>query len=137
MTHGDRPNFGITAAMSLHEVCCPSASAHAGRRFKRKNGWFWRAQFCTEVAHPTRFERVAFAFGGQQSLKKVCLASKQVFMFVRFRRDASLALEQSEKSSLPPLMSGSLRTAAAARDCTRWSSGVRIDADRRTDNSRP
>ncbi|MBV8792470.1 MAG: hypothetical protein JO237_10500, partial [Pseudolabrys sp.] len=31
--------------------------------FKRKNGWFWRAQLCTEVAHPTRFERVAFAFG--------------------------------------------------------------------------
>jgi hypothetical protein len=35
------------------------------RRFKRKNGWFWRARFCTEVAHPTRFERVTFAFGGQ------------------------------------------------------------------------
>lgn len=28
MTHGDRPNFGITAAMSLHEVCCPSASPY-------------------------------------------------------------------------------------------------------------
>jgi hypothetical protein len=26
------------------------ASAYARRRFKRKNGWFWRAQFCTEVA---------------------------------------------------------------------------------------
>ena len=25
---------------------------------------FWRAQFCTEVAHPTRFERVASTFGG-------------------------------------------------------------------------
>jgi hypothetical protein len=40
-------------------------AAHARRRFKRKNGGFWRAQFCTEVAHPTRFERVTFAFGGQ------------------------------------------------------------------------
>jgi hypothetical protein len=28
-----------------------------------KTAAFWRAQFCTEVAHPTRFERVTFAFG--------------------------------------------------------------------------
>src|SRR5712664_1804645 len=28
------------------------------RRFRRKSGQLWRAQFCTEVAHPTRFERV-------------------------------------------------------------------------------
>ena len=34
-----------------------------------KNGWFCRAQFCTEVAHPTRFERVAFAFGGRRSIQ--------------------------------------------------------------------
>jgi len=26
------------------------AAAHARRRFKRKNGGFWRAPFCTEVA---------------------------------------------------------------------------------------
>jgi hypothetical protein len=26
---------------------------------------FWSAQFCTEVAHLTRFELVTFAFGGQ------------------------------------------------------------------------
>jgi hypothetical protein len=32
------------------------ALAHARRRFKRKNGRFWRAQFCTEVARPKRFE---------------------------------------------------------------------------------
>jgi hypothetical protein len=31
-------------------------AAHARRRFKRKNGGFWRAQFCTEVARPKRFE---------------------------------------------------------------------------------
>ena len=55
-------------------------------------------------------------------------------MFVRPRRDASLGLAQSEKILLPPLMSGSLRTAAAGRDCTRGPSGVRIDADRRTAN---
>jgi hypothetical protein len=35
-------------------------AAHAGR-LKRKNGGFWSAQFCTEVAHPTRFERVTAA----------------------------------------------------------------------------
>jgi Recombinase zinc beta ribbon domain len=37
-------------------------AAHPRRRFKRKNGGFWRSQFCTEVARPTRFERVTFAF---------------------------------------------------------------------------
>ncbi len=58
-------------------------------------------------------------------------------MFVRPRRDASLGLAQSEKILFPPLMSGSLRTAAAGRDCTRGPSGVRIDADRRAANSRP
>jgi hypothetical protein len=42
-------------------------AARTRRRFKRKNGGFWRAQFCTEVAHPTRFERVSFAFGGRVS----------------------------------------------------------------------
>ena len=31
-------------------------AAHARRRFKRKNGGFWRAQFCTEVARSERFE---------------------------------------------------------------------------------
>jgi len=30
---------------------------YARRRFKRENGGFWRAQFCIEVARPTRFER--------------------------------------------------------------------------------
>ena len=43
------------------------ASAHAGRCFKRKNGWFWHAQFCTEVAHLTRFERVTSTFEGGAS----------------------------------------------------------------------
>ncbi len=30
---------------------------------------FRRSQFCTEMAHPTRFERVTFAFGGQRSIQ--------------------------------------------------------------------
>jgi hypothetical protein len=29
---------------------------HARRRFKRKNGGFWRSQLCTEVARPKGFE---------------------------------------------------------------------------------
>jgi hypothetical protein len=33
------------------------APAYARRRFKRKNGGFWRAQLCTEVARHWRFER--------------------------------------------------------------------------------
>ena len=32
------------------------AFAHARRPMERKNGGFWRAQFCTEVARPKRFE---------------------------------------------------------------------------------
>ena len=31
----------------------------------QRRGGFWRAQFCTEVARPTRFELVTSAFGGQ------------------------------------------------------------------------
>jgi hypothetical protein len=31
-------------------------AAHAPRRFKRKNGGFWRAQFCTELVLPRRIE---------------------------------------------------------------------------------
>ena len=32
------------------------AAAHARRRFKRENGGFWRAQFCSEVARPRGLE---------------------------------------------------------------------------------
>ena len=28
-------------------------------------GGFWRSQFCTEMAHPTQFERLTSTFGGQ------------------------------------------------------------------------
>jgi hypothetical protein len=41
-------------------------AAHAHCRFKRKNGGFWRAQFCTEAAHPTRFERAGLGAGKAQ-----------------------------------------------------------------------
>ncbi len=44
------------------------APAHAGRGFKRKNGGFWRAQFCTEVARPERFERPTLKFVVQKYL---------------------------------------------------------------------
>ena len=52
---------------SSHHGIEKRALAHSRRRVRRKNGRFWRAQFCTEVAHPTRFERMASAFGGQRS----------------------------------------------------------------------
>src|SRR5215510_2498102 len=41
----------------------------ARRRLKRKNGGFWRSQFCTEVARPKGFEPLTFAFGGQRSIQ--------------------------------------------------------------------
>lgn len=34
-----------------------------------KKGGFWRSQFCTEVARPTRFERVTSTFGGWRSIQ--------------------------------------------------------------------
>jgi hypothetical protein len=54
----------VDAQETSHHGLEKRTAAHARRRFKRKNGGFWRAQFCTEVAHPTRFERVTFAFHG-------------------------------------------------------------------------
>ena len=42
--------------------------AHARRGVKRKRQTS-DAQFWAEMAHPTRFERVAFAFGGQRSIQ--------------------------------------------------------------------
>jgi hypothetical protein len=42
-----------------------ATAAYAGRHLKRKNGGFWRAQFCTAVARPRGFEPLTFAFGGQ------------------------------------------------------------------------
>ena len=44
--------------------CCVRSS-----RFKHKNGGFWGAEFCTEVVRPTRFELVAFCFGGTRSIQ--------------------------------------------------------------------
>ena len=38
------------------EISEKRAAAHARRRFRRKNGGFWRVQFCTEMARPKRFE---------------------------------------------------------------------------------
>src|SRR5579871_53784 len=40
----------------------PATDANARRCFKRKNDGFWRAQFCTEVARPERFERPTLRF---------------------------------------------------------------------------
>jgi Protein of unknown function (DUF3302) len=47
----------IWAFTTPHHGIEKRAPANARRCFKRKNGWFWRAQFCTEVARPERFER--------------------------------------------------------------------------------
>lgn len=53
---------------SSHHGVEKRAPACARRSFGRKNGRFWSAQFCTEVARPERFERVIFAFGGWRSI---------------------------------------------------------------------
>jgi hypothetical protein len=44
-------------------------AAHARRPVTRENGGFWRAQFCTEVARPTRFELVTSAFGELRTIR--------------------------------------------------------------------
>jgi hypothetical protein len=54
---------------SSHNGIEERTTAHARRRVERKNGGFLRAQFCTELARPTRFELVTSAFGGQRSIQ--------------------------------------------------------------------
>jgi hypothetical protein len=53
-------------------------AAHACRRFRRKNGGFWRARFCTEVrrdpAHLPRRHAVAPRTCGQGDLRPDCSA---------------------------------------------------------------
>ena len=48
---------------SSHHGVEKRTAAHARRRFERKNGRFWSAQFCTEVARPTGFELLTPTFG--------------------------------------------------------------------------
>ncbi len=62
---GARPACRSGRERSSHHGRQKRALAYARRRLKPKNGGFWSAQFCGEMAHPTRFERVTFAFGGQ------------------------------------------------------------------------
>jgi hypothetical protein len=50
------PSASKSIRMTYHRVE-ERAATHPRRRFKRENSGFWPAQFCTEVAHPERFER--------------------------------------------------------------------------------
>ena len=66
---GARPACRSGRERSSHHGRQKRALAYARRRLKPKNGGFWSAQFCTEVAHPTRFERAASSFGGWRSIQ--------------------------------------------------------------------
>jgi hypothetical protein len=55
-----RPTRRSRCGRTSHHGVKKRTAAHARGRFKRENGEFWRAQFCTEVARPTRFEPVTF-----------------------------------------------------------------------------
>ena len=82
MPHGDilaRPARAGAPGIA-HHGREKRASAYACRSFKRKNAGFWRAQFCTEVARPTRFEHVAFAFGEDWTLttRLICISAQHL-----------------------------------------------------------
>ena len=51
-----RPTRRSRHARTSHHGLEKRTAAHARSRFKRKNGGFWRAQFCTEVALPRGIE---------------------------------------------------------------------------------
>jgi HigB_toxin, RelE-like toxic component of a toxin-antitoxin system len=57
---GTRVEIGAAEVRIMGSKC---ELACAGHRVRRSSGRFCSAQFCTEVARPTRFERVTFAFG--------------------------------------------------------------------------
>ena len=57
-----RPARRSRRERSSHHGVQKRTAAHARRRLKRKNGGFWRAQFCTEMARPERFERPTLRF---------------------------------------------------------------------------
>jgi hypothetical protein len=54
-----RPARRNRRSRTSHNGVEERTAAHARRRFERKNGGFWCAQFCTEVARPKRFELLA------------------------------------------------------------------------------
>jgi hypothetical protein len=71
--HADRwrrlPPRSPARAGSAHRSRCQRSSHHGLEKLrtlvaasKRKNGGFWSAQFCTEVARPERFERPTLRF---------------------------------------------------------------------------
>ena len=74
---GARPACRSGRERSSHHGRQKRALAYARRRLKPKNGGFWSAQFCGEMAHPTRFERVTFAFGGQtHAPNRICSVAR-------------------------------------------------------------
>ena len=53
----------------LHHGIEVGTAANAGRRFKPTKGGARRSWLYSEMAHPPRFERGAFAFGGRRSIQ--------------------------------------------------------------------
>jgi hypothetical protein len=51
-----RPTCRSRRARASHHGLKKRIAAYPRRRFKRKSGGFWRAQFCTEMERPKRFE---------------------------------------------------------------------------------
>lgn len=51
-----RPTGRSRPERTAHQGIEKRTSAYACRCFERKNGWFCRAQFCTEMARSERFE---------------------------------------------------------------------------------
>jgi hypothetical protein len=84
------PSASKSTRKNCASWCRKRIAARARRCLKRKNGRFWRAQFCIEVARSTRFERVTSTFGGWRAIHlsygrvPICICAQHTALMISF-----------------------------------------------------